>query len=39
VIIGGVATLAVTGIWIKLFPDLSRMQTFPENATRHEKDQ
>ena len=38
VIIGGVATLVVTGLWMKLFPDLSRMQTFPENASRHEKD-
>lgn len=29
VIFGGVATLFVTGLWIKLFPVLSRMDRFP----------
>jgi hypothetical protein len=30
VVIGGIATLVVTGLWIRLFPVLWRMQTFPE---------
>lgn len=29
VVIGGVATLAVTGLWMKLFPSLWRMDEFP----------
>jgi MFS family permease len=29
IVIGGLATLAVTGVWIKLFPVLSRMDRFP----------
>jgi len=29
VIVGGVASVAVAGIWMKLFPVLARMQTFP----------
>jgi hypothetical protein len=28
---GGAATLAVTGIWMKLFPVLSRMDRFPHH--------
>ncbi len=31
VVIGGVATLMVTGIWARLFPSLRHMQTFPES--------
>ena len=35
VVIGGIATLVVTGLWIRLFPQLRSMQTFPEPiATR-----
>ncbi|MBL8270322.1 MFS transporter [Steroidobacter sp.] len=30
VVIGGVATLVVTGLWARLFPVLWKMQTFPE---------
>lgn len=30
VVIGGVATLVVTGLWARLFPVLWNMQTFPE---------
>lgn len=29
VVLGGVATLAITGIWMKLFPSLARMDVFP----------
>lgn len=29
VVIGGLATLAVAGLWIRLFPDLWRMDRFP----------
>jgi len=32
IVIGGAATLAVTGIWMKLFPVLSRMDRFPHHA-------
>jgi MFS family permease len=32
IIVGGVATLVVTGAWIKLFPVLSRMDRFPHHA-------
>jgi MFS family permease len=35
VIIGGLATLAVTGIWMYLFPVLRRMQRFPEPEPPH----
>jgi MFS family permease len=31
IVIGGLATLAVTGAWIKLFPVLSRMDRFPHH--------
>lgn len=30
VVLGGVATLAITGIWMKLFPSLVRMDGFPD---------
>jgi len=30
VVIGGTATLVVTGLWTKLFPQLRHIQTFPE---------
>jgi hypothetical protein len=30
VVIGGTATLVVTGLWTRLFPQLRYMQTFPE---------
>jgi MFS family permease len=30
VIVGGIATLAITGIWIRLFPTLWRMDEFPK---------
>lgn len=30
VVIGGIATLVVTGVWIKLFPQLWKMERFPE---------
>jgi MFS family permease len=36
VVIGGVATIAVTGLWIKLFPSLWRMNGFPQ-PVREEK--
>jgi MFS family permease len=36
VVIGGVATLVVTGIWIRLFPSLRRLQTFPESVAQRE---
>jgi MFS family permease len=32
IIVGGVATLVVTGAWMKLFPVLSRMDRFPHHA-------
>jgi MFS family permease len=32
IIVGGAATLAVTGVWMKLFPVLSRMDRFPHHA-------
>jgi MFS family permease len=32
IIVGGAATLAVTGLWMKLFPVLSRMDRFPHHA-------
>jgi hypothetical protein len=31
IIVGGVATLVVTGAWMKLFPVLSRMDRFPHH--------
>jgi MFS family permease len=31
IVLGGVATLAVTGIWMKLFPVLSTMDRFPHH--------
>lgn len=33
VVIGGIATLLVTGVWARLFPQLRRMQAFPEPAS------
>jgi MFS family permease len=30
VVVGGIATLVVTGVWTKLFPQLRYIQTFPE---------
>lgn len=30
IIFGGVATLVVTGLWIKLFPQLAKMDRFPQ---------
>jgi len=32
VIVGGVATLVVTGVWMALFPGLRTMGAFPEAA-------
>jgi MFS family permease len=32
IVIGGAATLVVTGVWMKLFPVLSRMDRFPHHA-------
>jgi MFS family permease len=32
IVFGGVATLVVTGTWMKLFPVLSRMDRFPHHA-------
>ena len=32
VVIGGLATLTVTGVWIKLFPVLWHMDRFPRKA-------
>jgi MFS family permease len=32
IVIGGAATLVVTGTWMKLFPVLSRMDRFPHHA-------
>jgi len=34
VIVGGIATLVVTGLWMRIFPTLRRMQTFPPPAGR-----
>jgi len=34
VVIGGIATLVVTGVCMKLFPELGRMQKFPPHADR-----
>jgi hypothetical protein len=34
VIVGGIATLVVTGLWMRIFPTLRRMQTFPPAAGR-----
>jgi hypothetical protein len=31
IVFGGVATLVVTGVWMKLFPVLSRMDRFPHH--------
>lgn len=31
VVLGGVATLVVTGLWMRLFPDLTRMDGFPKS--------
>jgi MFS family permease len=39
VLIGGVATLVVTGLWARLFPGLWRMERFPLAATRIEEEQ
>jgi MFS family permease len=36
VIVGGVATLAVAGAWTRLFPELARMDRFPESARADE---
>jgi hypothetical protein len=32
VVIGGVATLIVTGLWTQVFPILWRMQSFPKRS-------
>jgi MFS family permease len=32
VVVGGIATLVVTGVWIRLFPTLWKMDRFPEPA-------
>jgi MFS family permease len=38
IILGGAATLVVTGVWMKLFPVLSRMDRFPHlDADKHNK--
>jgi len=37
VLIGGAATLVVTGLWTRLFPALWRMDRFPAPATRTEE--
>ncbi len=34
VVIGGLATLVVTGLWMRWFPGLRNMQKFPEHAGR-----
>jgi hypothetical protein len=36
VIVGGVASVVVAGLWMKLFPVLTRMQSFPQPAGREE---
>jgi hypothetical protein len=36
VVIGGVATLFVTGIWMRLFPSLRLLQTFPEPVSQRD---
>jgi MFS family permease len=38
IIFGGVATLVVTGTWMKLFPVLSRMEHFPHLAAEQAAD-
>jgi len=37
VVVGGVASIAVAGIWTKLFPVLAQMRHFPEPAEREER--
>jgi MFS family permease len=34
IVLGGVATLVVTGVWIKLFPVLSHMDRFPHHEEK-----
>jgi MFS family permease len=34
ILLGGAATLAVTGIWARIFPVLSRMDRFPHHADK-----
>jgi MFS family permease len=34
ILLGGAATLAVTGIWARIFPVLSRMDRFPHHAEK-----
>jgi len=34
IVVGGVATLVVTGTWMKLFPVLSRMDRFPHHEAK-----
>jgi MFS family permease len=36
VVVGGIASVAVAGIWMKLFPVLAHMQTFPRPVDRTE---
>ena len=36
VILGGVATVAIAGLWWKMFPALRDVDTFPTEAERHD---
>ena len=36
VILGGVATVAIAGLWWKMFPALREVDTFPTEAERHD---
>lgn len=38
ILLGGVATLAVTGLWTLLFPVLSKMDRFPHHEKEHGRD-
>jgi hypothetical protein len=38
ILLGGVATLVVTGVWAMLFPVLSRMDRFPHHEAARDKD-
>lgn len=39
VVVGGIATLVVTGVWTKLFPQLRYIQTFPEPIAKRATDE
>jgi hypothetical protein len=34
VVIGGIGTILVAALWVKLFPELARLKTFPDGSGR-----